>query len=513
MRSLLSKYSKDELKKIIQSGINNGLTTTEISQQLGVDRSTVNRWQRKFGIKPVKRKLKRMPISDQELKQRYLSKFHNASALAESLGVSTDSVMMHLKTAGIDNPLRSDPDHVGRKVLTQRYTVEELRNIMTDLYDQGFNNDEVARKLNSTVRTISRWKAKFGLQIKPFPISNEELKQQYLDGHSANFLANKYGYSVDTVIRHLNAIGIHTDRTYGMKVARHRMHDSLWNSIKQDLDNGCYKQDIVAKYHITMPNLNLLLERKDYTPSYLTDISDVKVALIKYQRSGNRKLVSYLKALIEYTEKYNSRPKGTDLDRYLGISEGRTTSILRDYGLSDLLLPAYFDSYLVRKTVHALDALGVKYVRNVRTLIAPYEIDFWLPEYHLGFEINPASTHSINSGFAEPHNADYHQKKSMLCLEKGIKLVHVFDWTPISKEAFKCLLVVASHPNLDGSPINLNTLLVTKQDIDNAGFKIDHIAKPVLHYVDPDSHRVLKRARSNRTRQVYDAGVMYLAKK
>lgn len=73
-----------------------------------------------------------------------------------------------------------------------------------------------------------------------------------------------------------------------------------------------------------------------------------------------------------------------------------------------------------------------------RTTITPLELDFYLPEYHLGIECNPTYTHNSSrctyydddqESVAIP--ANYHQTKTLQCEEKGVRLIHVFgyQWT------------------------------------------------------------------------------------
>ena len=64
-------------------------------------------------------------------------------------------------------------------------------------------------------------------------------------------------------------------------------------------------------------------------------------------------------------------------------------------------------------------------IENDRSVIAPYELDIYLPDLHLAIEYNGLYWHSNEQ---KPNN--YHRMKSELCKEKGIHLIHVFedDW-------------------------------------------------------------------------------------
>lgn len=71
---------------------------------------------------------------------------------------------------------------------------------------------------------------------------------------------------------------------------------------------------------------------------------------------------------------------------------------------------------------------------NNRTVIAPCEIDIFLPEFNLAIECNPTCTH--NSSVTDPWGGDpksrsYHKQKSDRCEDAGIFLFHIFghEWT------------------------------------------------------------------------------------
>ena len=59
-------------------------------------------------------------------------------------------------------------------------------------------------------------------------------------------------------------------------------------------------------------------------------------------------------------------------------------------------------------------------ITSDRSMIAPYELDIYIPERNLAIEFDGAYWHSER--FKE---RDYHQKKSLLCMNKGIRLIHI----------------------------------------------------------------------------------------
>lgn len=51
------------------------------------------------------------------------------------------------------------------------------------------------------------------------------------------------------------------------------------------------------------------------------------------------------------------------------------------------------------------------------------EIDFLFSKYNLGFEINDLGGHKIHK-----KNANYHYNKTLQCSQKGIRLIHLWEW-------------------------------------------------------------------------------------
>ena len=63
-------------------------------------------------------------------------------------------------------------------------------------------------------------------------------------------------------------------------------------------------------------------------------------------------------------------------------------------------------------------------VRNTRTIVYPYELDIYIPNLNLAFEFNGNYWHSKTC----KQDKNYHLNKTKLCEEKGIRLIHIFEW-------------------------------------------------------------------------------------
>lgn len=71
-----------------------------------------------------------------------------------------------------------------------------------------------------------------------------------------------------------------------------------------------------------------------------------------------------------------------------------------------------------------LNNLNVKYIESTKQVISPLELDFYLEDYDLAFELNGNYFHSELGGNKYPK---YHLIKSEMCNNKNIKLIHIFE--------------------------------------------------------------------------------------
>lgn len=80
-------------------------------------------------------------------------------------------------------------------------------------------------------------------------------------------------------------------------------------------------------------------------------------------------------------------------------------------------------------------------IKTDRQVIAPYEIDIYIPSKKLGIEFNGTYWHS-----SACKDKNYHLLKSKLAGEAGIRLIHIYEyeWTdPVQKEKLKLMLNIA----------------------------------------------------------------------
>ena len=66
-------------------------------------------------------------------------------------------------------------------------------------------------------------------------------------------------------------------------------------------------------------------------------------------------------------------------------------------------------------------------MQNCRNIIAPLEIDIFIPSKNIAIEYDGLYWHSSNKFSGRTIEKKYHLNKTEQCLKKGIKLIHIFE--------------------------------------------------------------------------------------
>ena len=131
---------------------------------------------------------------------------------------------------------------------------------------------------------------------------------------------------------------------------------------------------------------------------------------------------------------YQSKPTIEDLKNDLGVSYSTVCFWVIKLGIQDKV--QYVLSKMENEVVDFIKNLDytIKIIRHDRKTIEPYELDIYLPDFKIGIECNPTSTHNSSiPSFEknEPIPYNYHKMKSDLCEKNGVFLFHIFgyEWT------------------------------------------------------------------------------------
>jgi len=127
---------------------------------------------------------------------------------------------------------------------------------------------------------------------------------------------------------------------------------------------------------------------------------------------------------------FDHKPNYRELADALGVNDSTIQFHLSQMGKSDLV--QFTLSYAENDIVDILKEIDptIQIVRHDRSMIAPYELDIYLPDHKLAIEINPTLTHNSSFGAYnnDPKAPSYHKLKTNMCEQQGIFLFHIFGY-------------------------------------------------------------------------------------
>lgn len=128
---------------------------------------------------------------------------------------------------------------------------------------------------------------------------------------------------------------------------------------------------------------------------------------------------------------FEEKPSVKQLSDMLGVADTTVSCHLRSADCSDLVRINYSNLEVTIKNYLQSISPNIKIISNCRSIIAPYEIDIYLPELKLGIECNPTVTHnsSVSDPWGQPpKDSKYHQMKTDMCESHGVRLIHLFGY-------------------------------------------------------------------------------------
>lgn len=180
--------------------------------------------------------------------------------------------------------------------------------------------------------------------------------------------------------------------------------------------------NIFKKINAEKSNIQRILDNSNYSD------------LFKELHQDRNKAINYLKennlSYFELSKLFNAP--------YYVIQMWATRLNIKDY------INFKFDgkSHYEDEIVNFIQSLNINnIIRNSKDYLGGQEIDVYLPDYNLGIEFNGTFWHS------DLYKDDnYHFNKSLLAQQKGIKLIHIYqyEWdNKLTKEKIKQLLKIS----------------------------------------------------------------------
>ena len=124
---------------------------------------------------------------------------------------------------------------------------------------------------------------------------------------------------------------------------------------------------------------------------------------------------------------------------------------------------------ILRQDISAIYKGTIK--ANTRKIIAPLELDIYLPELKIAIEYNGTYWHSSKNN----KDISYHLNKSLLCRQLGIRLIHIYEFEPyqIQLQLIKDLILgIDNYPKNDFNKNNLIKKIPNPEIIYNDGSNI-----------------------------------------
>ena len=96
-------------------------------------------------------------------------------------------------------------------------------------------------------------------------------------------------------------------------------------------------------------------------------------------------------------------------------------------------------------------------IENSKKIIYPKELDIYLPKLNIAIEYNGIYFHSSLANTPK----DYHLNKSLLCREKGIRLIHIYEFEDLNKQIELLKSLILGKDNYPKNDFNKNNLIET----------------------------------------------------
>lgn len=164
---------------------------------------------------------------------------------------------------------------------------------------------------------------------------------------------------------------------------------------------------------------------------------------------------TYVQDLLDQTKSSGWFQSGTiDTIKYKGFVFVDNSNIQKVFDYDENTHRAY--SGLEKKIV---DNIRNNYsgiiIENTKKVISPLELDIYLPELKLAVEFNGTYFHSILANCPK----DYHLNKSLLCREKGIRLVHIYEFENIDNQIELVISLINGKDLYNKTDFNKNNLI------------------------------------------------------
>ena len=305
------------------------------------------------------------------------------------------------------------------------------------IYDINFYLRDLVQKEyidnNMSMREIER---KYGFCLKDIKkiitLFNIQKDNNLIKEHKRNAMISKYGSAsvfgttdVKQKIKETNLERYGTEYGFQSDIVKQKIKET--NIVKYGCENPRKSDKVLEKIKETN------LERYGTEYGFQSDIVKQKIKETKFINATSKNIFANFNLLIQYGSPNDIRTyfrmhfEGKtiyEVAEVVNLSHSRIGEIVKKYNLQEIL--NIRAGYSQKETI--LYNLIRKLVRNKRILrnvkiLNSFEVDIYIPSIKIGIEFNGNYWHSTDI-----KAIDYHQKKSLLAEQKGIMLIHVYEY-------------------------------------------------------------------------------------
>lgn len=388
------KVSIPPEEEIRQKYIADNLQKDEAARIFGVSVSTFSRWLSLYNIK------KETSLIQQNVKRSILDKYGSPEALAAQALEQRKKTC--LERYGVDNVSKNEKTvEKIKQSLCETYPMPDKDDFCRYYITENHSKEECAKKYGVHSSTISKWVKKFGIVKNP---------QLIKEGREKTNL-EKYGAKSPLLSEDIKRRSLEVIRSrYGV--------DNVFSSeeIKQKI-----VETNIKKYGFSSPMKNPEFKKKMF--DVLKEKHGVEYAGQVHADPKAVEILSSKESLASFiTENYKEeKPSIVEIGRDLHCSETAVGHKINAWGLQDMIGHKIF--LPEQEIKNFLNSSGLEYSEHNREILGGKEIDFYIPQRKIGIEFNGSYWHS-----EAKKNSDYHQRKSLLALEKGVFIFHIFEY-------------------------------------------------------------------------------------
>lgn len=298
---------------------------------------------------------------------------------------------------------------------------DRIRKTMTERYGGcGSGSDIIKEKVLQT--NLER----YGVEN---PLQSEEIKakvrQTNLERYGVECTLNNPDVHRKVIASNIERYGV--ENPFASEEVQQTIRDTLME--RYGVDNPLKSDEIKDRVYATN------LERYG-TRTYNQSIISLQTQLSDPSKADN--FIEFKNDIRSYiVGHFDTKPTLDQVAESIGVCMATVSAYITKTNCQDLIQyrPLKMESEIFDCIKEIVPDTAI--ILHTRSIISPYEIDMYLPEYKIGFECNPTYTHNSSmDAYAENDRKPigYHRMKSDLAKKNGIFLFHIFGYEWASRK-------------------------------------------------------------------------------